>query len=102
MIKKIFEKKQNTSIHQAFSLKTLPFFKFIQNWIITNKKIRRRPRTAFRIVNLFLLYSSDSGSNNYEDYYPVKIMLYHSFTNLNDLITSDEMKRLYEFIYYLC
>jgi len=76
-------------------------FEFIQNWIITGKKIRRRSRAAFRIVNLFLLYSSDPGSNNYENYCRVKIMLYYSFTDSNNLITLDRIERSYEFIYYL-
>ena len=76
-------------------------FEFIQDWIIIGKKIRRRPRAAFRIIILLLLYSSDPGSNNYEDYCRVKIMLHYSFTDLNDLMASDGFKRLYEFAYYL-
>ena len=48
-------------------------------------KMRRRPRAAARIVNLFPLYDSLPTGEQYESYCRVKLMLHHLFTRIEDL-----------------
>ncbi|KAL9120832.1 MAG: hypothetical protein Q9187_002611 [Circinaria calcarea] len=48
-------------------------------------KMKRRPRAAPRIINIFPLYDSNSTGEQYEDYCRVKLMLHHPFTKIEDL-----------------
>ena len=48
-------------------------------------KMKRRPRAAARIVNLFPLYDSIATGEQYESYCRVKLMLDHPFTRIEDL-----------------
>jgi hypothetical protein len=48
-----------------------------------------RPYTPRQVINYFLRYSSDPSSQDYDYYCCVRLMLYHLFTDLTDLLAFD-------------
>ena len=51
--------------------------------------LKPRPRAKARVINYFLIYSSDPSNDTYSDYCRVKLILHYLFTDQDDLLIVD-------------
>jgi hypothetical protein len=86
----ILQRYRNRLIDTANGNSALPnlsLFDCLQFWDWMTWKLR--PRASPRVINYFPRYPNDSKSLTYSDYYRIKLMLHHPFTDWADLLSVD-------------
>ena len=92
---------QNIDAPDARGLRSATLFDWLQSWDWKIFKIQRRALS--RVINYWPRYSAGLGSPGYGDFCQVKLMLYHPFEHVDELLSVDGVFYLsYEEAYTTC